>query len=79
MAETAELVYKVNADAHARSILRARRKFDEMFTTEVNARKRAEAARDEAVTKLDEARAEVAEKDREIAELRKQLAESQKA
>lgn len=84
MAETAELVYKVNADVHERSVLRAHRKYQEVYATAMGALERAETKLEETETKLEEtetkleeARAEAAQKDREIAELRKQLAEAQ--
>ena len=85
MAETAELVYKVNADVHERSILRAHRKYQEVYATAMAGLKRAEAERDEAFTerdeaftRLDEAFAKLDQKDAEIAELRRQLAEAKK-
>ena len=43
VAEVAEAMYQVSADEHARSILRARRKYEEVFTTAINRQARAEA------------------------------------
>ena len=53
--EVAEAMYQVSADDHARSILRARRKFEEVHTTAIEGRARAEAERDAAVERLDAA------------------------
>ena len=77
-AEVAEAMYQVSADEHARSILRARRKYEEVHTTLVNAKARAEAkladaekrhtmeidAKDREITAKDQ---EITAKDQEIA------------
>ena len=73
MAEAAELMYTVNADDHKRSIMRAHRKWQEVYATEIDERARAEAERDAAVARLDAAVAQVAEKDKEIADLLRRL------
>ena len=82
VAETAELMYKVSADVHERSVLRAHRKYQEMYASAMSGKERAERALTETKTALKEAEAELdttrqelEAKDREIAELRRQLAE----
>ncbi|MBR5970793.1 MAG: Rpn family recombination-promoting nuclease/putative transposase [Lachnospiraceae bacterium] len=67
VAEVAEAIYQVNADESARSILRARRKYEEVYTSAINGRARAEARLAEAKKELKTAKAErdavVAERD----------------
>ena len=72
VAEVAEAMYQVSADEHARSILRARRKYEEVFTTAINRQARAEAKLADAEKRH---ASEMAEKDREIERLRRQLEE----
>ncbi|MBR5968854.1 MAG: Rpn family recombination-promoting nuclease/putative transposase [Lachnospiraceae bacterium] len=59
MSEVAEAMYRVSAEQHNQSILRARRKYEEIHATIVNARDRAEAERDAVVVKLDAAEAKL--------------------
>ena len=45
VAEVAEAMYQVSAEESARSILRARRKYEEVYTSAINGRARAEIER----------------------------------
>ena len=78
VAEVAEAMYQVNADESARSILRARRKFEEVYTTALNRQARAEAKAEAAEARFEEAeaKAEAAEAKAEAAETRLEEAEN---
>ncbi|MBR0164993.1 MAG: Rpn family recombination-promoting nuclease/putative transposase [Lachnospiraceae bacterium] len=78
VAEVAEAMYQVNADESARSILRARRKFEEVYTTALNRQARAEAKAEAAEARFEEAeaKAEAAEAKAEAAETRFEEAEA---
>ena len=52
VAEVAEAMYQVSAEESARSILRARRKYEEVYTSAINGRARAEAKLAAAEAKL---------------------------
>ena len=79
VAEVAEAMYQVTAEESARSILRARRKYEEVFTTALNRQARAEAKAEEAEAKAEEAEARLAEAEEKaearLAEAEKRLAE----
>ena len=59
VSEVAETMYRVSAEQHNQSILRARRKYEEIHATIMYAKARAEAERDEAVARLDAAEAKL--------------------
>ena len=72
VSEVAEAMYKVSAEQHNQSILRARRKYEEVHATIVNALARAEKERDAAVEERDAA---VEERDEAKAEVERLKAE----
>ena len=74
MSEVAEAMYRVSAEQHNQSILRARRKYEEIHATIVNARDRAEAERDAVVAKLDAAEAKLGATEAKLSAAEEELA-----
>ena len=74
MSEVAEAMYRVSAEQHNQSILRARRKYEEIHATVVNARDRAEAERDAMAAKLDAAEAKLGATEAKLSAAEEELA-----